>query len=99
MRVEIYLNNIKGGVYKILPLWEEEHDGADVHLDIYLSMLVDEMTGALSTFPILQEDPQYLEVVSHIHAMRSDNMDQTTCKRKVFHMLSCLEKSEARYHV
>ena len=94
-----YLFNIKGGIYKILPLWEEHEAGVNVYLDVYLPLLADELSGALSTYPELKDEPKYMEAIYLVNNMLQEQMDHDTCKHEVFHMLTNIEKLEAKYHV
>lgn len=91
MQLATYLKSMEGSLFKILPLWEETHLRDDTHLNVYISMLLDEMAGAQSTFPVLQNDASYIAIINILQFMKAAELDHTDCRRKVFRMLTLLQ--------
>ena len=99
MELSAYLQMMEGGIYKILPLWEEQQSGGNVHLDVYIPTLVDELIGAQRSFPELGRDPSYIAIINTVQYMIDHEMTHAECRRKVFRMLRLLNQMEGDAHV
>lgn len=78
-----YLLSLKGDVFKLLPMKEEELKGADNHTTEYIEALIINLTGAMSTFPVLAQQKQYLYVLNNIQYMYSHRIDLRKWRRIV----------------
>lgn len=61
-----YLSNLRGDVFKLLPMKESEMSGMNNHLNDYIESLVVNVGGALTTYPILASQKQYLYVINNL---------------------------------
>ena len=94
MNKEVYFKRMKGGIFKLLPLREEEKSGENVYLDVYIQSLLEELTGAAEFFPELKESQDYLGIITTISymAMAKEEMSFSSWRRKVFNMLTLLDR-------
>lgn len=78
MRCEAYIRRLIGRIFKLLPMREQQEDeGINLFLDMYVSDLADEMTGAYITFPELFEDPRFVGAVNSLNYMRYHWLDMS----------------------
>ncbi len=70
MRYEAYIRRLISRVFKLLPMREQVDVGVNLFLDMYISDLADEMTGAYITFPELYEDPNFVAAVNSMNYLR-----------------------------
>lgn len=61
-----YLFGVKGDVFKLLPMRESFDEGNDNYLDEYLETLLVNMKGSLITYPVLNDQKQYLYVINSL---------------------------------
>lgn len=92
MELVAYLEQLEGGVFKLLPLWEDQNNGQDVHLDLYIQDLLDEMIGAQETFPSLAGNGHYIKVVNTVQYMAKHECSRSAWKRRVFGMMNTLNR-------
>lgn len=94
MTKDIFLKRIKGGIFKLLPLWEEEQAGVDVHLDVYIEDLIDELMSASEIFPELKIEPNYMHIMLTLTRMSTakDELSFSSWRRKTFKMLSMIDQ-------
>jgi hypothetical protein len=62
----IYLEGLRNGVFKLLPMREDYDFGASNHLDEYLINLTVSITGALECYPELSHERELAEVRANI---------------------------------
>lgn len=98
MELSVFFKHLEGGVFKLLPLWEEQCNGRDVHLDLYIQDLLDEMVGAQTTFPDLLENGQYVSLLNTIQYMAAHECSHAAWKRKVLKMMRTLNEMGGRCH-
>lgn len=96
MNLAVFFERLEGGVFKLLPLWEDQANGIDVHLDIYIRDLIDEMIGAQQTFPELSTNGQYVSIVNILQYMATHECTHASWKRRVFKMLEMLNEMGGR---
>lgn len=70
-----YLRSLRGDIFKLLPMKESEMSGMNNHMTEYLESLIINITGAMTTYPILVSEKQYLYVVNNIHYLRDQPID------------------------
>ncbi len=94
MTTDVFLRKIKGGIFKLLPLWEEEQTGADVHLDVYIEDLIDELTSASEIFPEFKDSQNYMYIMLILTRMATakDELSFSSWRRKTFKMLSLIDQ-------
>lgn len=88
--MENFINVLTGHVYKIIPLKEEELRGDEVFLAEYIDSLSVEVLGALSTYEVLESDPDYTTVRNIINYLNTHEFSLGVCKREVFKALKHL---------
>lgn len=64
--VEIYLEGLRNGVFKLLPMREDRDSGKNNHLDEYLVNLTVSITGAFECYPELSHVRELVEVRANI---------------------------------
>lgn len=70
MRYDPYIKSLIGKIFKLLPMREQTSDGVEIYLDIYISDLADELTGAFTTFPELYDVPCYVSIANSVGYLR-----------------------------
>lgn len=98
MSLAVFFEQLEGGVFKLLPLWEDQMNGLDVHLDIYICDLIDEMIGAQQTFPELSTNGQYLSMVNTLQYMATHECTHAAWKRRVLKIMGMLNEMGGRCH-
>ncbi len=61
-----FLSNLRGDVFKLLPMKEDEMAGVENHLDEYIESLLINLEGATTTYPVLANQKQYLYVINNL---------------------------------
>lgn len=83
-----FLENIIGGIYKILPLKEESNPYLAEYLDSFLIQL----NGAIKTYPTLSSNSKYIAVVNTIQYFCYNDFTEKQCKREVFKCIENIKK-------
>jgi len=86
--INLYLSNMVGAVYKILPMY----DNNDIKLSQYIDSLCIQLLGGLETFDELKICSKYLTVINIIQYFRTHEFDKKTCKREVLKCTNILSK-------
>lgn len=79
-----YLTQLVNGVFKILPLHEEESET----VKDYIESLQREVIGFYS----LTDEPRFLKIVSTLEYLAQGEYSHSTCKREVFKCIHILEE-------
>ena len=69
-----YLSSLRGDIFKLLPMKEDEQAGRDNHVSEYLDALLINMSGALVTYPMLGSQKQYLYVLNNLQYIHKNNV-------------------------
>lgn len=94
--LKAYLQSLTGRIFKILPMREQQEQGDNLYLDLYLESLSLEMHGACETFPCLRECPDYIMLLNTVNGLRAD-IPLPFLKREVFKMLSAIDEIRDEY--
>lgn len=70
-QLKSFLLNVRGDIFKILPMKEAEINGANNHLEEYIESLIINLTGATKTFPDLALQKQFLYVLNNLQYLNS----------------------------
>lgn len=70
-----YLSSLRGDVFKLLPMKEAEISGVNNHMSEYIESLIINLTGAMTTYPILATQKQYLYVVNNMQYIHGHPVD------------------------
>lgn len=70
-----FLSSLRGDVFKLLPMKEAEISGVNNHMAEYIESLIINLTGAITTYPILATQKQYLYVINNIQYIYSHSVD------------------------
>ena len=81
--MKAYLIQILNGIFKILPLKEENSDT----LKEYIESLQRELFG----LNYLREDPKYMKVISTLEYLAQEDYSHATCKREVFKCIHIIQ--------
>ena len=84
----LFLNNMVGKIFKILPLKEENNLGFNDYVDSILVQLV----GATKTFEELENNQDFLTVINIIQYINNNECSNKQCKREVFKCLDIIQK-------
>lgn len=92
--IELYLNNLVGRVYKILPMKEED----SLTLNTYISSLAHELTGFYLAVEKGKQDEYMLRVLLTLeNLIDNDNTtSQDIYKREVFKCINLIKKIQQR---
>nr|DAE62727.1 MAG TPA: hypothetical protein [Caudoviricetes sp.]DAH59260.1 MAG TPA: hypothetical protein [Caudoviricetes sp.] len=94
--LEAYLLSLTGRIFKVLPMREQQEQGDDVYLDLYLDSLSLEIHGACDTFPCLRVCSDYIMVLNTVNGLCADT-PLPFLKREVFKMLSAIDRIRDEY--
>lgn len=90
-----FLEWATNNIFKVLPLKEERNIGLYDYLDsVYIQLY-----GAMTTFPELGEDIDYISILNTLAFLKDNSFTTKTCKREVFKCLSLLKKIKSAYEV
>ena len=81
--MKVYLVQIVNGIFKILPLKEEESDT----LREYIESLQRELFG----LNLLHEDPRFMKVISTLEYLAREDYSHAICKREVFKCIHIIQ--------
>ena len=84
-----YIGQLVNGVFKILPLKEENADT----LQDYIESLQREMMG----FSLLYREPRLLKIISTLEYLAREEYDHAVCKREVFKCIHILDNISDQY--
>lgn len=65
-QLKSYLKSLRGDIFKLLPMKEAEMEGVDNHVLEYVESIIVNLTGALTTYPVLATQKQYLYVINNV---------------------------------
>lgn len=99
MKITSFYKHMEGGIFKLLPLYEEQQEGRDVHLDTYMADLWDELVGAQALFPELEENGDYIGILNTVQFLMTNECDLETWKRRVLRMVKTLNELRGYRHV
>ena len=94
--LKAYLQSLTGRIFKILPMREQQEQGDNLYLDLYLESLSLEMHGACETFPCLRACPDYIMLLNTVNGLYADT-PLPFLKREVFKMLSAIDEIRDEY--
>lgn len=94
MSLKNYIHALTGRVFKLLTIKEKETCGVVAYLSDYIDSLIIDMTGALSTFPALGDDVNYITVVNIVNYLKDNDIQYKQYKREVFKALKLLNGIE-----
>ena len=83
-----YLKSSINGLYKILPLKEEDNKD----LIVYIKSLKIDLVGNQWNFVQLRYDADYLRVINILNYFVNNDFDIKTCKREVFKSIRIIQK-------
>lgn len=86
--VNDFLDNMIGSIYKILPLKESKN----LHLSEYLDGILIQLSGAMSTYPQLSSNVNYIAIVNSIQYFSTNDFTERQCKREVFKCINNIKK-------
>ena len=92
---ELFANKLRGFVnqfYKILPIKES----GEPTLNQYIKSLQREMLGCQALIVALDNDAQYLSLLSILQYMIDNDCDVATVKSDVFRAINILKRMQAR---
>lgn len=89
MLYSVYMEHLIGKIFKILPLKEEVLAEDFVS---YCDSLWIEMSGAIKTFPELENDPRYISLLNIIGYLTMNRVDLPRCRREVFQAIDIVKK-------
>ena len=90
-----FLDSLEGRIFKILPLYEQKMRGEESYVEVCLDSLRIELTGAISTFEELGENPDYISILNTVNYLAENDVTTVVCKREVFKMLDRLKRIRA----
>lgn len=94
--LKAYLQSLTGRIFKILPMREQQEQGDNLYLDLYLESLSLEMHGACETFTCLRACPDYIMLLNTVNGLCADT-PLPFLKREVFKMLSAIDEIRDEY--
>ena len=89
MQCSAYMDRLIGKLFKIIPLKEEV--SADTFFS-YCDSLWIEMSGAIKTFPELENDTRYITILNIVGFLTMNEVDFPRCRREVFQAIDIVKK-------
>lgn len=74
-RLVIFLENLRGDVFKLLPMKESELDGVNAHLNNYLDSLIINIKGAMDMYPQLSGEKPLVYILNNLQYMRNNDLE------------------------
>lgn len=94
--VDVYLEALKGKIFKILPVYEENPDNSRR----YVKLLNCELMGVVGLFPVLKEKIDFIDIMSIVSFLATDNSyELPTLKQLVFTAIECVKRLESQISV
>ena len=94
-----YIHNLTNRVFKLLTIREKELCGVNAYFAEYADSLLIEVSGAMHTFPELQENDSFIVVHNILGYLCKDDVSYPVLRREVFKALHLLNKIEASCEV
>lgn len=92
--VEVYLQALKGKIFKILPTYEDDPEKSRR----YIKLLHCELMGAASLFSGLQEKVDFIDILSIVSFLANDDSyNLPTLKQLVFSAIDNVKKLESQF--
>lgn len=82
------LVRLKGKVFKILPMREEKCET----LDLYVDNLIRELVNTKNLVNELQDDGEFLSLLSTLKGLSDNNIDVNICRSDVFKCMDIIKK-------
>jgi hypothetical protein len=82
-----YLEALKGKIYKLLPIYEEDKPS----FKIYAKSLLIELKGATLTFPFLNTEKHFIDIINIVNYFTEYDVSYYECKKQVF---KCLDLAQ-----
>ena len=73
-QLSLFLTNLRGDVFKLLPMKEDEMEGMDNHLSDFLSGLIITLKGGVFTYPELAKEKKYLYMISNLQYILNNDV-------------------------
>lgn len=80
--LKTFLSGLRGGIFKILPMKEDEIKGTDNHLVDYIESLLINMQGAMEIYPEL-DTQEYIEIVNKIKFLSAHEISFETWRKTI----------------
>lgn len=91
--LDVFLNYLVGGAYKILTSYEADN-GGDKYFS-YLDSLSSDVMGAFRTFPELGSNKHYIKAANLINFLRGEPVAHYRCRRLTFEIISEIDLARA----
>ena len=92
-----YLLSLRGAVFKLLPMKEEELAGGDNHINEYLESLIINLTGAMTTYPILGSQRQYLYVINNMQYIHRHSVEFHKWRKIILNSTRYIDNLSVQY--
>lgn len=92
-----YLSSLRGDVFKLLPMKEVELSGVNNHVGDYMESLIVNITGAMTTYPVLASQKQYLYAINNMQYLRNNAMDFSQWRKIVLSTTRSIDNLCALY--
>lgn len=86
-----YLSGLCGDIFRLLPMKEDECLGVENHIPDYIESLIINMTGAMSTYPTLSSQKQYLRVLNNIQYLKTGDVDFAKWRKVILNSVKSVE--------
>ncbi len=92
-----YLEGLKGDIFKLLPMREDQLEGVDNHLVVYMDALLVNLQGAIETYPILGKEKEFLYVINNIRYLKSHKVELSKWRRIILNSTSNINSLSSFY--
>lgn len=77
----VFLKDVTGDIFKILPMKEDSLRGTENYLNDYISSLLVNLTGATKMYPELAKQKQYLYIINNLQYLNNNQADFSQWRR------------------
>lgn len=93
-----YLLGFRNDVFKLLPMKETADAGTDNHLADYLDMLISNVKGAMKTFPELEKQRRFINVVNNLSYLAENEVPFAKWRKIILNSTRSIEDLKFSYN-
>ncbi len=97
LSVTEYLKNLRGDIFKILPMREDEQDGEQNYLYKYMESLIFNLIGGLEHFDFLGKEKQYIYAITNLRYLMRDESDLPQWRRITLRTVNGIDSLYKKY--
>lgn len=97
LSVAEYLKNLRGDIFKILPMREDQVDGEQNHLHKYIESLTFNLIGGLEQFEFLGREKQYIYAITNLRYLVNNEAELSHWRRIILTAVGGIDTLYKKY--